>query len=242
MKELLIKTYNDINKKNILSFIKKFLTRQQKKLIVTSNPEIYVSALKDEKIKEMLKDKNTLVIPDAVSVSYALEKVLNKKVKAYPGVELLTDLLNLSNSMKKKVTVYIYGATKEVNIKFKNFVNNNYKNIIVVGNKDGYIKNVDRIKKDIIDKKPDIIICALGVPKQELFLYDILEKIEKGILIGVGGSLDVLSGSIKRAPKIFRKLKIEWLYRIIRQPKRLKRFFKYNVRFIRLVRKCDKND
>ena len=155
---------------------------------------------------------------------------------------MLTDLLNLSNSMKKKVTVYIYGATKEVNIKFKNFVNNNYKNIIVVGNKDGYIKNVDRIKKDIIDKKPDIIICALGVPKQELFLYDILEKIEKGILIGVGGSLDVLSGSIKRAPKIFRKLKIEWLYRIIRQPKRLKRFFKYNVRFIRLVRKCDKND
>ena len=75
-----------------------------------------------------------------------------------------------------------------------------------------------------------------------MFLYDILEKIEKGILIGVGGSLDVLSGSIKRAPKIFRKLKIEWLYRIIRQPKRLKRFFKYNVRFIRLVRKCDKND
>ena len=74
MKKLLIKTYNDINKKNILSFIKKFLIRQQKKLIVTSNPEIYVSALKDEKFKEMLKDKNTLVIPDAVSVSILLSK------------------------------------------------------------------------------------------------------------------------------------------------------------------------
>lgn len=240
MKDLLIKTYKDSNKKNILSYISNCLVKKKKKLIVTSNPEIYVSSLSDEKIERLLKDKETLLIPDAVSVVYALKKVLNKDIKPFPGVELLTELLSIAD--ENKLSIYIYGSTKEVNTKFKNFVNNKYENIKIVGNKDGYLKNVKNVKDDIIKKKPDLVICALGVPKQELFLYDLMEELNKGVLIGVGGSLDVLSGSLKRAPKVFRKLKLEWLYRIVRQPKRLKRFFKYNVKFVKLVRKCDKCD
>ena len=77
-----------------------------------------------------------------------------------------------------------------------------------------------------------MVLVALGIPQQELLIYNNLNNFNKGIFIGVGGSFDVLSGTKKRAPKLFIKLKLEWLYRIVCEPKRLKRFFRYNVKFL----------
>ena len=90
---------------------------------------------------------------------------------------------------------------------------------------------------DIIDKKPDAVLVALGIPHQELLIYDNLDKFDKGIFVGVGGSFDVLSGMKKRAPKFFIKFHLEWLYRICREPKRMKRFFKSNVKYLFEIRK-----
>ena len=86
--------------------------------------------------------------------------------------------------------------------------------------------------EEIIKLKPDILFVALGIPYQEKLIGKYYNKFKKGIFIGVGGSFDVLSGTKKRAPRLFIKLKLEWLYRIICEPKRLKRFFKYNVKFL----------
>ena len=80
--------------------------------------------------------------------------------------------------------------------------------------------------------KPDIVLIALGIPLQEKLINKHINDFKKGIFIGVGGSFDVLSGSKKRAPKLFIKLNLEWLYRILREPKRISRFLKYNIKFI----------
>lgn len=238
MEELLKKTYNDISNNDILNIIKSILLNNKKALIVTSNPEIYVNSLTNKKIHGILFDKNTIIIPDSVAIEYALKKVLNKEVKRIPGVELLVDILKEADVQKK--SIYLYGATEEVNIKFKNYVNNNYKDIKILGSKNGYIKETNEVENDIIKKQPDIVVAALGVPKQEEFLYKVSKKMDKGLFIGVGGSFDVLSGSIKRAPKIFIKLKLEWLYRIVKQPKRIKRFYKYNIKFMKIIKRCYK--
>ena len=79
---------------------------------------------------------------------------------------------------------------------------------------------------------PDICFVAFGIPNQEKLIYRHLNKFKKGILVGVGGSFDVLSGSKKRAPKIFIKLNLEWLYRITSEPKRLKRFYESNIKYM----------
>ena len=113
-------------------------------------------------------------------------------------------------------------------------------NINVCGYNNGYAKgekDLEDRKKKIIKLKPDFIACALGVMKQELFLNDIYDNVSHGVFIGVGGSFDVLSGNKRRAPLFFRKLKLEWFYRIIREPKRIKGFFQKNVRFVWLVKK-----
>ena len=94
--------------------------------------------------------------------------------------------------------------------------------------------------KEIIKCKPDIVLVALGMPQQEELIYKYLDKFKKGIFVGVGGSFDVLSGTIKRAPKIFIKLNLEWLYRILKEPKRLKRFYNNNIKFILKIKKIIK--
>ena len=89
--------------------------------------------------------------------------------------------------------------------------------------------------------KPDILLVALGIPMQEELIYRHMNEFNKGIIVGVGGTFDVLSGTKKRAPKIFIKLNLEWLYRIIKEPSRLKRFWNNNVKFIFKVRKEKQN-
>ena len=80
----------------------------------------------------------------------------------------------------------------------------------------------------------------MGIPYQELLIHNNINDFDKGIFVGVGGSFDVLSGSKKRAPKIFRKFHLEWLYRIIREPKRFRRFFNSNVKYIFKIKKIQK--
>ena len=104
-----------------------------------------------------------------------------------------------------------------------------------------YIKRLREVQDKVFDKisksNPDIVLVALGIPLQEKLIYKHLSKFKKGIFVGVGGSFDVISGHKKRAPKLLIKLNLEWLYRIAKEPKRIKRFYNSNVRFIFKVRK-----
>ena len=89
--------------------------------------------------------------------------------------------------------------------------------------------------EDMKQKEPDIVFAALGMPQQEMLIYKHLKEFSKGIFIGVGGSFDVISGMKKRAPELFVKCNLEWLYRIVSEPKRLKRFWNNNIKFLFVV-------
>lgn len=97
-----------------------------------------------------------------------------------------------------------------------------------------YFNFINRYKKSIyLFGATDEVVRQL----QEKIISKNIAKFKKGIFIGVGGTFDVLSGAKKRAPKLFIQLNLEWLYRIVREPKRIKRFFKYNIKFLYLVNK-----
>ena len=126
---------------------------------------------------------------------------------------------------------------KKVIEKLVNVIKEKYSNINILGYSNGYEKDKDAIMKKIVKLNPDICLVALGIPYQEKLINKYIDIAKKGIYVGVGGSFDVLSGTKKRAPKIFIKLNLEWLYRLICEPKRLKRFINSNVKFIFEVRK-----
>ena len=96
-----------------------------------------------------------------------------------------------------------------------------YPNLDIAGYHDGYFKKDSLIIEDIFLKKPDLIFVALGVPLQENWIATHLEKFDKGIFIGVGGSFDVFSGNLNRSPISFQKMHLEWLFRMIQEPKKI---------------------
>lgn len=238
MKELLEKTYNDTCNLDMKEFITDSFLMNKKRFIVTINPEAYMYAEKNKILKEALLSKDTTLIPDAVSVVYAIKKALNKRVTKYPGIDIFKTILEIGNKYHR--TVYLYGAKEEVNKDMENYIVENYKDLKIVGRSNGYEKDIEKIKRNILKLKPDIIAVALGVPRQELFISEIYGKLHKGIMIGVGGSFDVIAGHVKRAPKIFIKLNLEWLYRILKEPKRINRFYNNNIKFVIKVKRLKK--
>lgn len=223
------KTYKE-DKIKFLEDLEKNLNTNKKTFIVTANPEAFTIAEKNTKYMNMLLDKDTVIVPDGVGIVKA-SKVLNYNIKErIPGIDIAEKLLEYSHKYKKDV--FLFGSKSEVINSMKILLREKYFNANLVGAVDGYVEDKDKVFEDILKKEPDIILIALGMPFQEEIIYKHLNKFKKGIFVGVGGSFDVLSGTKKRAPKIFIKLNLEWLYRIAKEPKRIKRFYDYNIKFI----------
>ncbi len=218
--------------------LEQYLKNEEKKFIITVNPEIIIESQRDKELNKMLLNKDNIIVPDGISIVKASKKYDKKIEERITGVDLSIKLLELANRYKK--SIYLFGATEEVVRQLKGNIHNKYPNISKVYIQNGYIKDKNKVFQDIFTKKPDIILVALGVPRQEKIINENISMFKKGVFVGVGGTFDVLSGTKKRAPKIFIKLNLEWLYRIIKEPRRLKRFFKYNIKFVCLVNKKEK--
>ena len=219
---------------NIYNHLVKSMRDNKKEFVITANAEIFMASNDDKTINDMLVSQDHFVVADGISIIKAAKYYGIDIKEKIPGVDLCRDLLDYATKEKKKV--YVFGCKEDVLDNLKN----KYPSTRFVGLKNGYTNNAADVAKDILEKNPDLVLVALGVPKQELFINDIYSKVKKGIFIGVGGSIDVLSGSKKRAPKFFVNHNLEWLYRIVREPKRFKRFRKNNLQLLKLARKENK--
>ena len=236
MKEYFDKMYKE-SAEEFYSLLKDNLNNNKKTFVVTANPETF-SYGKEKEFDKLLLDKNTTIVPDGIGIVKA-SRMLGYDVKErIPGVDIAVKLLEYSNELKKKI--YLFGAKQEIIDKMKEVIDSKYPDAELVGSSNGYVQNKDEVFEEIIKLKPDVVMVALGIPNQEKLIYKHLKKFKKGIFIGVGGSFDVISGSKKRAPKLFVKLNIEWLYRICKEPSRLKRFCNNNLKFIFKIKKMKK--
>ena len=204
---------------------------------VTANPEIIMHAEKDQRVRELLLSPQAEVIPDGLSVVKAMGALGLAAKERITGVDLAAHLLKAAGENGR--SVYLLGAKEEVVSALAKKLGDEYPNI-TVNYHNGYDGDKDEIFDQIAGLAPDLVLVGLGVPAQELLIYRHLPKFTKGVLVGVGGSFDVLSGSKRRAPAVFVKTNTEWLYRIAREPQRLSRFWNNNVKFLREVRKASK--
>ncbi|MDU4888890.1 MAG: WecB/TagA/CpsF family glycosyltransferase [Clostridium sp.] len=234
MRELLEKIYNK-SQKEFFDLLEKNIKNEKKMFVVTANPETLMIGVNNPEFHEVLKQEKVTITPDGIGVVKALG-ALNIDVEGrITGVDISKHLLKIGNENNK--SVYLYGAKPEVLEALVTKLGQEYPNLTISGSRDGYNNDGDEVFKDIIEKKPDIILVALGIPRQELLISKYFDEIEKGIFVGVGGTFDVLSGTKKRAPQMFIKLNLEWLYRIGKEPKRFGRFYKSNVKFIKIINK-----
>lgn len=226
------------NKASLYDLINEKIDKEEKDFIVTANPETLMNGLEIDAFDVILLDENTTIIPDGIGLIKALEIAGYGKYGRIAGVEFAQLLLKMADI--KGLKVFLYGASENVITHMKVMVKREYPNARLVGAVNGYDRDADEVMQEAAELEPDIVMVALGVPAQEELIARHYNSFKKGIFIGVGGSFDVLSGCKKRAPEIFLKFNLEWLYRITTEPVRLKRFFHSNVRFIWEVMRIQK--
>ncbi|RKJ40534.1 glycosyltransferase [Acutalibacter sp. 1XD8-33] len=213
------------------------MERGERLFVVTANPEILMHGERDPKIRELLLSETAEIVPDGVSVVKAMNMLGLPAKERITGVDLAGKLLEAAGKGKK--SVFLLGAKEEVVSTLAGKLRRKYPGISLRF-RNGYDGDKDQIFEEIAALAPDLVLVGLGVPAQELLICRHLEKFSKGVLMGVGGSFDVLSGSKRRAPAVFVKTNTEWLYRIAREPQRLGRFWNNNVKFLGAVKKAAK--
>ncbi len=215
------------------------LRQERKMFVVTANPETLMIGEENKAFGDVLRDPKTTIVPDGIGVVKGANMMGIPLDGRITGVDLSVFLLKSADAEKKKL--YLYGAKEEVLQALLQKIKTEYPNIQVVGYKNGYQKDSEAVFLDMAEKEPDVVLVALGIPKQELLIYRYYDRFQKGVFVGVGGTFDVLSGAKKRAPSLFIKLNLEWAYRLMKEPSRLKRFYRSNVKFVGIIKKAKKN-
>lgn len=208
-------------KKEFVAEISSRIEKKQKTFAVTANPEIVMYAKKHERYMTILKQAD-MIVPDGIGIVKGANLLGTPLKERVPGYELLLEMLEEAN--KKGLKVYFLGAKPLVVKKVVAKVVNSHPSIDIVGYRDGFFDITDKkIISEVNSKEPDIVFVALGYPKQERWISQYLKTANKGFLMGVGGSFDVLSGTSHRAPEFYLRHNLEWLYRLFKQPTRFKR-------------------
>jgi len=185
---------------------------------------VAVYAEKILKANDEIKDiiNRNIGYPDGVGAVWALEKKGIKDTLKIPGCELWLDIVKRYNEVK---SFYLVGGKETVIQNTVDQLKKDYPNIQILGYRNGYIKTdkeKEMLIQDISTKKPDVVFIAMGSPKQELLMEQI-QKAHPALYQGLGGSFDVYTGNIQRAPKWWIKNNLEWAYRLVKQPTRIKR-------------------
>lgn len=205
---------------------KKFLSGNKLKCVVTPNPEILYLASENRELKDALKSAD-LLLPDGIGIVIASKMISRKKKIENPiknriaGFDFLMKIFETCEKMGK--TVFLLGAKEGVGKKACDKLFEQYPRLQIAGYENGYFSNEDAVVKKINRVNPDFLVVALGAPKQEIFIHKHKHELNCKMAIGVGGALDVLAGNVKRAPIVWQKMHMEWLYRAIKEPKRFKR-------------------
>lgn len=222
-------------KVSCLSMLRQNLAEEKKTFVVTANPEAFMFGEQDSEMHQLLTDEAVTVVADGIGIVKSAGMLGVQVAERIPGVDLSQALMRYGHEMKKKI--FLLGAKQEVLDAMCTVLRETYPDLIVAGAINGYVPDKDAAFDEIVKAQPDIILVALGIPAQEKLIYKHLSRCNKGIFVGVGGSLDVLSGTKARAPEFFIRHNLEWLYRIVKEPKRIKRFYNSHVKFVFRVRK-----
>lgn len=188
-------------------------------LIATANAEMIMNATRDEELFEILRSAD-LVVPDGAGTVWAARHLGYEMPERVAGYDLSQELLR--RAPQKNRRVFFFGSAPGVAEKAKQKAEELYPGISVVGVRNGYFSSEEepKIIQEIREAHPDLLLVALGVPKQEKWLKKHKDALDVPVSIGVGGTLDVMAGTMRRAPVWMQKAKLEWLFRALLQPKR----------------------
>ena len=191
--------------------------------VVTPNPEIVWLARKMPELKDALNGAD-LVIPDGIGIIYGARILGTPLKERVPGIELTEALLAYAASVD--LPVFLLGAKPGVSERAGEKLREKYPGLRIAGCGDGYFKEDAPVLARLRESGARLILVCLGFPRQELWMAAHRDEVGPALMLGVGGSMDVFAGDVKRAPEAWCRAGLEWLYRLLSQPSRIKRMIK----------------
>lgn len=196
------------------------IERKDKALVVAINPEKIMKAKEDPSLMTLLNNAE-IQIPDGIGVILASKLQKGQITARVTGVDMMLRLCE--EGAKRGKPIFLYGGKPGVADKAKAKLEEMYPGIQIVGTQDGYEKDNEVVRARINAVKPDLLFVAMGSPRQENWINDNRDTLHPTIYQGVGGSFDVLAGTVKRAPEFWQKANLEWFYRLVKEPSRIGR-------------------
>jgi N-acetylglucosaminyldiphosphoundecaprenol N-acetyl-beta-D-mannosaminyltransferase len=211
-----------VNMQEAAARFRELLETEDCSVIVTPNSEILLRATKEPDLGEIIR-RAALVIPDGVGLLYASRILKQPLEERVTGIDFLS--VALEQLAARGGSVYLLGSKEGVASAAAEKMQERWPDLRIAGTHHGYFTDGEApaMAAEIAPLKPDLLVVALGSPRQERFMADYGQTASARTAIGVGGSLDVWAGTVRRAPEVYRRHWLEWLYRIVKQPSRLKR-------------------
>ncbi len=200
--------------------------------VVTPNPEIVETCREDEEAMAVVRDAD-MVIADGIGIIYGA-KILGTPLKQkLPGIEFAQNLM--VRMAQEGKTLFLLGAKPGVAEEAGRKLQEKYPGLKIVGTHDGYFKEDEPVVEAIRQSGADVVFVCLGAPKQEKWMKKNGEATGAHLLLGLGGCLDVFSGTVQRAPEIYQKLGLEWFHRLMKNPSRIGRMMKIPLFLVHVV-------
>jgi N-acetylglucosaminyldiphosphoundecaprenol N-acetyl-beta-D-mannosaminyltransferase len=212
---------------------KRYAIGERFRYILTPNPEIVMMANQDEELNKAIQSAD-MIIPDGIGIVIASGLYGERLPERVAGFDLMSEMIAWGASNGR--SFYLLGGKPGIVDRAKRNLEKVYPCIRIVGIHNGYFKGKeDEILAHINLCQPNILLVGMGAPLQEKWIFRNRLKINVNLAMGIGGSLDILAGKSKRAPKIFIKLGIEWFYRLMKEPTRIVRMIQLPIFLIMAV-------
>lgn len=216
-------SFDDLTMEEAVEIALGFMQERHACYACTPNPEIVMAAKGDAALRAALSGAE-LVLADGVGITKAAAMLGTPLKSRVPGIDFASNVI--SRLAQRGGSVYLLGAKPLVAEAAAEKLTQTYAGIVIAGTNDGYFTDDAPVIEKINAASPDFLMVCLGSPKQELWMSANAGRLSCGLMAGLGGSLDVLAGNVQRAPETWRRLGLEWLYRVIKEPKRLGRVMK----------------
>lgn len=216
-------SFDDLTMGEAVEIALGFMQERRACYACTPNPEIVMAAKGDAALRAALSGAE-LVLADGVGITKAAAMLGTPLKSRVPGIDFASNVI--SRLAQRGGSVYLLGAKPLVAEAAAEKLTQTYPGIVIAGTNDGYFTDDAPVIEKINAASPDFLMVCLGSPKQELWMSANAGRLSCGLMAGLGGSLDVLAGNVQRAPETWRRLGLEWLYRVIKEPKRLGRVMK----------------
>lgn len=214
--------FDNVTSNQALEKLLIFLSKNEPHVVITANPEFVMEARNNHSFQKVINNSE-LVVADGIGVVLASKIMRTPLPERVAGCDLMFDLFEYIKNTK--YTVYFLGGAVGVTDIAKAKMERKYAGLKIVGTSNGYFDSEQEkiIVQEIKTLKPDILLVGLGFPRQEMWIDKHKNELGVKILVGVGGSFDVMAEKVQRAPESFRKLGLEWFYRLLKEPKRIVR-------------------